>query len=174
MTYEISDLPKRFASKIQVDEETGCWCWTASNTNGYGRYKHAGAMVPAHRFAFETLTGRVIGDLHSDHTCRNRSCVNPTHIELVTQAENNRRKDEALGIGAYANFCVNGHQYTPENTYWIPGIHARRDCKACIYERGRRRRERNAAKVAATGKPYTQPWWDLLGRKPKEIKADHE
>lgn len=75
---------------------TGCIEWTgALNRYGYGKIKLAingkQRSTSAHRAAWLTLVGDIEGDLVVDHLCRNRSCINVDHMELVTGAENTRR-----------------------------------------------------------------------------------
>lgn len=74
-------------------EVTGfCWNWTGyRNRGGYGRYMHQKRMQLAHRVSYELLVGPVPDGLVIDHLCRNPSCVNPDHLEPVTNAENIRR-----------------------------------------------------------------------------------
>lgn len=78
-----------------------CWIWTgATDDAGYGRSTTGskGRTGLAHRIAFELLIGPIPEHLpHIDHLCRVTSCVNPAHLEPVTQAENNRRERAALG-----------------------------------------------------------------------------
>lgn len=75
----------------------GCWEWRRSLTkDGYGRIdmlvKH-GVSYPrmAHRISYETFVGPIPEGLQIDHLCRNRSCINPDHLEPVTAKENIRR-----------------------------------------------------------------------------------
>lgn len=96
-----------------------CWVWTgASSVGGYGalrinlaaandqsyrlntRVKNSGILgktVKAYRFSWEIANGPIPAGLHIDHLCRVPACVNPNHLEPVTQAENNRRNPNWVG-----------------------------------------------------------------------------
>ena len=74
---------ERFWAK--VDKTDDCWLWTANRTNaGYGHFWLDRRMVLAHRFAYELLIGPIPDGLTLDHLCRVRACVNPAHLEAVT------------------------------------------------------------------------------------------
>lgn len=113
----------RFWAK--VDKSGDCWEWTAFLTpDGYGRFGLDGAIVAAHRTAYELVVGPIPDGLQIDHLCRNRKCVNPDHLEPVTQLENARR-----GFWATKTHCKHGHEFTPENTYIRPT--GARQCRTC-------------------------------------------
>lgn len=81
----------RLLAKFTVGDD--CWVWHGSTTlEGYGMfYAGPGQRRPAHRAVYELLEGPIPDGLEPDHLCRNRACVNPAHIELVTHSENVRR-----------------------------------------------------------------------------------
>jgi len=68
-----------------------CWVWTAClSDTGYGWF---GSEIEsnAHRWSWRHVHGPIPEGLHLDHLCRNRRCVNPMHLEPVSNAENVRR-----------------------------------------------------------------------------------
>src|ERR1700751_234362 len=67
----------------------GCWEWHGYvSKRGYGFFHAFGRPRPAHRVAYEIYVGEIPGGLDLDHLCRNRSCVNPAHLQPVTRQIN--------------------------------------------------------------------------------------
>lgn len=131
-----------------VEDENGCWRWTNYiGPNGYGRatvFPNGVKQVPlAHRLSWEIVYGRIPDGLQVDHLCRNRACVNPRHLDVVTPWENSWRSP-IHRIKWLATECRQGHPWTEENTYHAKGKDGGRRCRACHREQERRRRERAA------------------------------
>ena len=113
-----------------------CWIWEAARTdNGqYGRFYDGHRMAYVHRWAWESVQGPIPEGLHIDHLCRVTLCVNPAHLEPVTQAENNRRASRLI------THCLQGHPYDEKNTYTRP--QGGRRCRECDRLREKRRKAR--------------------------------
>lgn len=107
-----------------VDKQrNGCWNWTGSlYKNGYARFMYNGACGYGHRFSYEYFKGKIPIALQIDHLCRNKRCVNPEHLEVVTLQENIRR------FNSTRTHCKRGHEFTKDNTYLKNG---KRYCKKC-------------------------------------------
>jgi hypothetical protein len=121
---------ERFWSK--VDKTDLCWNWTAGlDAYGYGQFRYEGKTMKAHRLAWLFVNNNIDDNLSIDHICRNRKCVNPSHMELVTRGENVRR---GKGADHWRNktHCPSGHKYDDENTAIYSG---RRNCKTCRREK---------------------------------------
>lgn len=128
-------LEERFWAK--VDTSGDCWLWTGSlNNQGYSRFARTHTdEISGHRFAYELLVGAIPEGLVIDHLCRVRHCVNPEHLEPVTDRENILRGESFTARFARSTHCVNGHEFNSENTYRRPtGGRACRRCRnaACL------------------------------------------
>lgn len=144
MTTAAADLARR-----TVRTESGCWLWVGPvMPTGYGNVTMDGRTTTTHR-AMYLLSGGTVEDGHVlDHLCCDaseciggrgcihRRCINPEHLEPVSNAENVSR-----GVRASRSHCRNGHEYTPENT----GTHSGgggRYCRKCRSNANRRRYDR--------------------------------
>lgn len=141
----IRDRPSRmeqFQRSFSVDTN-GCWTWFGSNNGrGYGLFWDNG-KVYAHRWSYEHHVGPIPDGLVIDHLCRNPACVNPDHLEPVSQAVNFRR-GEANAAKKAKTHCPNGHPYEGRNV--LLNTRGCRGCRTCANEyRRRMRRERRAA-----------------------------
>lgn len=134
-----------------VDEATGCWVWQLGrDRDGYGLKWTPSGTRGAHRVYYGRLVGPIPEGLQLDHLCRVRHCVNPVHLEVVTNQENSQR-----GLkGRLVTHCAQGHEYTPENTYIRR--EGRRTCRECHRTRQReyeRRKRAEASGASIEGKP---------------------
>ena len=131
-------LAERMEKYTVPEPMSGCWLWTGALTyDGYGyigtRPLGAGRRITnirAHRLAYELRFGPIPDGLVIDHLCRVRCCVNPDHMEAVTQQENLWRSP-LVGGGAMLA-CAFGHEWTKESTL-VARINGRpmRFCLTC-------------------------------------------
>ncbi len=98
-------LDRIMASVAVTDagHDTPCWLWTLSDSGGgrgggYPRMKLNDRTVAVHKVSFVNAHGYVPGNKQIDHKCRNRMCVNPDHLEMVSHRENQKRRDAARRI----------------------------------------------------------------------------
>ncbi len=111
--------------------ENGCWEWRGCcGRNGYGMFSYQGQSVLAHRFSLNLSQISIPFGLEVDHLCRNRRCVNPSHLEIVTHQINVLRGNSSPpNKNRQDTHCPHGHPYDLFNTYFMP--HGGRSCKAC-------------------------------------------
>jgi DNA-directed RNA polymerase specialized sigma subunit len=68
---------------------TGCWERNSCvESNGYSRIFINGKKISAHRYFYEKYVGKIPNGMVIDHLCRNRKCINPKHLEAVSQSIN--------------------------------------------------------------------------------------
>lgn len=144
-------LAEKFWPKVEKTDE--CWLWTGCRTgtsfsDGYGRLfvgkgRHRKTVL-AHRLSYELAFGKIPDGLHLDHLCRNTLCVNPSHLEPVTCAENNARGISPAAKNKRKTQCKHGHPLSGKNLRARQGCNGRpgRECVICRKEISRRYAER--------------------------------
>ncbi len=66
----------------RVKKMHGCWLWTrALDRGGYGLCWADGRHYRAARLAYEVFVGPIPLGYQIHHTCPNRNCINPDHLE---------------------------------------------------------------------------------------------
>lgn len=77
----------------KVDRSGECWVWTGSrHPHGYGSCSRMEGETRAHRAAWVLSHGPIPNGLFVLHRCDNPPCVNPEHLFLGTQRDNNNDK----------------------------------------------------------------------------------
>ncbi len=116
---------EQIAERISPEPNTGCWLWMGISDLRYGRLhtrvrEGVYRRLLAHRASYEAFKGPIPEGLTIDHICRVRLCVNPDHLEPVTQAENSRRWSVAIG-GIRKTICKRGHPIAGDNAMPVRG-----------------------------------------------------
>ena len=115
-----------------------CWIWQGRCDNkGYGVLTCRGRIYKAHRVSYTMFIGSIPPDLVIDHLCRTRNCVNPEHMEPVSNDENIRRGAWAALTQSQKTHCVHGHPFSGDNLRVDVSrrrgrpVSSRRTCKTC-------------------------------------------
>jgi hypothetical protein len=131
----MNELPQRWFEKIWFEPNTGCWLWGGSvDAKGYGMVRFNGKNARAHRAVFTVMTG--ITPVEIDHLCRERSCVNPAHLENVSKLENIARRPKPTE-------CPKGHPLRGFNVFL--NSKGKRCCRVCARNNSRKQ---NAKRMA--------------------------
>lgn len=125
-----------FISKIPKGDENACWDWVGyKNVNGYGIFNVDGKPQYAHRISYEIYKGKIPKHLEIDHLCRNRACINPTHLEAVSSRENTIRGESPFGKNARKTHCPKGHPLSGRNLILRRNKNSfTRGCRICSRE----------------------------------------
>lgn len=100
-------------SKIDVSIH-GCWVWQGQITaKGYPRIQETKPKrhnIAVHRLSYQLFIGGLDKGLTIDHLCSNRACINPDHLEQVTQGVNTLRGRGYTAMKARQTTCIKGHE----------------------------------------------------------------
>jgi len=121
--------------RVHIPSEQECWTWSGYiDPKGYGVTGIKGKTVRAHRLVFYLMGSYIKKGMVIDHMCRNRACVNPSHLREVTPSQNTMENSNGIGTkNAKATHCQRGHEFNKENTYLNKiGGKVRRTCKTCV------------------------------------------
>lgn len=129
-----------FIVKVPNAIGSECWHWTGCTRFGYARLFWKQKVHTVTKLAYREFVGDYPENMDLDHLCRNRTCVNPAHLEPVTRKENVNR-----GL-LKKTHCKHGH-ILEGNVYYTTrrGGQVRRACKICMKNDQKRYRERKRA-----------------------------
>lgn len=131
----IATLTDVFSPRYFTKHEDGCWTWHSHDKRSmYGFVKYRGKSLSAHRLIYSFFHPLTEG-MTLDHLCRNRTCVNPAHLEEVTLKENVLRGEGFYARNKRKQRCPQGHLLVKENC--VPSFKDGRKCLTCLRERQR-------------------------------------
>lgn len=121
---------ERLLTRIQLNSN-GCWDWLGYKNKRirYGQLTYDKKNHSVHVVSYELFKGKKPVNTHIDHLCRNRSCLNPDHLECVTPRENILRGDGLASINSKKTHCLKGHEYSGENLFFYRKNS--RGCRQC-------------------------------------------
>jgi hypothetical protein len=166
-TFGDSRIPHRYWEKV-TELPNGCWQWDGHRSpGGYGQCKAKALtgqrVIVAHRMFYLVLVGPIPDGLQLDHLCRHPSCVNPSHMEIVTARENTLRGTSMVAQNAQKTHCKRGHEFTSENTRLLKND--ARECRQCRREADNARRH---------DPEYRRHWKDMRNTSRKKLMEDPE
>ena len=122
-------VEERFWMYVQPPSIHDCWEWRGTRRDRYGTLSVNGKITLAHRVSYELLVRPIPDGLVIDHRCRNVFCVNPLHLDPVTQKTNMRR-------ALVKTECIRGHDLTdPDNLFPAKRASGQAHCRPCQKER---------------------------------------
>ena len=126
-------LRERLLERISPEPNTGCWLWTGVLRNtGYGELSFQKKKLLAHRASYEIFIGPIPDGLCLDHLCRQRSCINPDHLEAVSMRTNLLRGVGVGAVNAVKTHCPKGHPLADAYHY-----RGERHCAECCQIRSK-------------------------------------
>lgn len=114
---------------LVIKLDNGCWILSTATANGYSQFGHLGVKYRAHIFSYKNFVGPIHGTNEIHHKCEFKPCVNPDHLEQLTNQEHlMKHPNNILCQNALKTHCPQGHEYNDENTFRDK---KGRQCKAC-------------------------------------------
>lgn len=105
-------LEDRLMARVIMIPESTCWHWTGCiDRDGYAKMSTKNRPTMVYRISYELFVGPIPEGMVIDHICRQRDCVNPKHLEVVTSRENTMRSPIApAALNARKTHCSEGHE----------------------------------------------------------------
>jgi hypothetical protein len=135
-------LAERFMHNVVKDNITGCWNWSGyRDRDGYGEFRmgmNKFCKFRAHRLSHELFIGPIPDKEDVHHKCRNKSCVNPEHLQAVNKRVHvlELTPDSPAAKNSQKTHCIHGHLFDTANTMVsLDGRHRR--CRACALVKSR-------------------------------------
>tara|TARA_R110002020_G_scaffold10785_4_gene40931 strand:+ start:823 stop:1386 length:564 start_codon:yes stop_codon:yes gene_type:complete len=132
-----------FISRYVV-AKNGCWNWRGHKSKaGYGMHSNRSKTIGAHRVSYVIHKGQIPVGLVVHHVCNNPSCVNPDHLDAITQKENALLSSSPTALNKRKTHCNRGHSLEGEHMKltWQRGSYRRR-CTICTRINSRNRADR--------------------------------
>jgi hypothetical protein len=169
----MTDMQKYILDRTIPEPNTGCWLWNMSlDQDGYGRAVFKAFKTPAHRISYLAFKGD-LGKMMVCHKCDTPACVNPDHLWLGTAKDN--AVDCSIKGRKQKSHCINGHEFTAENTY-IKRHKSKSSkcCRTCVLERLNSEKYKIKSQVRYKKKManQTQEDRDILAAKKREYNAN--
>jgi len=138
-----------------VINEARCWIWQGGKLpQGYGLTSaYTGGKkrsMLAHQLAYRAWIGEIPAEMVINHTCRERACCNPAHLEAVTRVDN-----QLHGVGGSVTVCKNGHERAVVGVRVFPS--GARHCAACYPSQGGQRKCARCSRFGHMAKTCVYP-----------------